>query len=124
MRPAAEQRAAPNVTTQILWLIAVMAPVAMLTSSATPWTWGLPLTYVALAFVVQVVARSNRPDIDRVVQILVLSGSAPFAVRLYIGDDLTMAVTLHSAAVLAIAIGLGYLLAHRVRPVERKGSVI
>lgn len=106
-----EQR---NRARPIAWMIAVFLPVALLTASAVPWSWGFALTYVALAFALQKFVRLRHPGVERLVHILVLSGSSPFVVRSYFGPDLTIAGAVHVAAVLAISIGIGYLLAERI----------
>jgi hypothetical protein len=107
-------------TTPIVWMVVAMLPVAALTASAVPWKWGFALIYVATAFALQTLVRMKSPQVERFAHILVLSGSAPFAVRFYFGGDLSVVGAVHVAAVVAICIGVGYLLADRVRPQVRE----
>lgn len=107
-------------TTPIVWMVVAMLPVAALTASAVPWKWGFAVTYVAAAFALQTIVRMKNPAVERFAHILVLSGSAPFAVRFYFGGELGIVGVVHVAAVLAICVGVGYLLADRVRPQIRE----
>lgn len=103
-------------TRTIAWLVAAMLPVAGLTASAVPWKRDFAFLYVAIAFGLQTLVRLENPGIERLAHILVLSGSAPIVVRSYFGNDLTAAGVVNVMAVLAVSIGVGYLLADRVRP--------
>jgi len=106
------RRAASRATA---WFVLAMLPVAVLTASGAPWKWGFALTYVATAFVLQALVRLKNGGLERFLHILVLSGSSPIAVRSYFGMDLAALGVVHVGAVLVISIGLGYLLADRVR---------
>lgn len=102
-------------TKTIAWCVAAMLPVATLTASVLPWKWDFAFFYVAIAFGLQALVRLKNPGIERLAHILVLSGSAPFVVRSYFGNDLTAAGIVHVMAVLVVSIGVGYLLADRIR---------
>jgi len=108
----------------IAWLIAAMLPVAALTASAVPWKWEFALLYVAIAFGLQALVRLKSSGVERFAHILVLAGSAPIAVRFYFGAELGALGVLHVVAVLVISIGVGYLLADRVRPRFRRPSAV
>jgi hypothetical protein len=91
-------------------------PLALLTASGPPWAWGLALTYVGTAFALHLLVRTKSPEVERLLHILVLAGSAPIVVRAYFGTDLPALVVVHVVAVLATSIGVGYWLAEQVRP--------
>lgn len=109
-----------TVTKRIAWMVGIMLPIAALTSSAVPWKWGFALVYVTTAFGLQTLVRLKDPNIERFAHIFVLSGSAPIMVRSFYGYDLTAVGVMHVVAVLVISIGIGYLLADRVRPQTRQ----
>ena len=111
-------------TRSILWFIVAMLPVATLTTSGAPWRWGFALTYVVTAFLLQTLVRLKSAGLERFAHIVVLSGSAPIAVRFYFGMDLAALGVVHVVAVLVISIGVGYLLADRVRPQFRRPSAV
>jgi hypothetical protein len=102
-------------TKTIAWFIVAMLPVAALTASAVPWKWAFALLYVGIAFGLQALVRLKNPGVERFAHILVLSGSAPIAVRFHFGMDLSTLGLLHVVAVLVISIGVGYVVADRVR---------
>lgn len=105
-----------DLTSRFAWIVAATALIAVVTAFAAPWNWGFALTYVATAFVLQTLVRPKNETAERLAHLIVLSGSAGFAVRFYFGTDLSLVAVVHIAAVLACSIGVGYLLADRVRP--------
>jgi hypothetical protein len=112
-------------TKTIACIVAAMVPVAAVTASAVVWKWEFALLYVAIAFCLQALVRLKNPGAERFAHILVLSGSAPIVVPSYFGDALTAVGVVNVVAVLVVAIGVGYLLAGRVRPqARRQGSSV
>ena len=108
-----------NIPKRIALVIAGVLPVAVLTASQVPWQWGFVLTYLLMSFSLQVLIRFKNEQTERFAHIVVLSGSAPFVVRSYFGKDLTIVGVAHIAALLALSVGAGYLLAHPIRPLVR-----
>ena len=112
-------------TKTIAWFIAAALPVAALTASAVPWRWDFAVLYVAITFSLGALVRLKDPLVERYVHMFVLSGSAPVVVRSYFGNNLTGVGVVNVIAVLVVAIGVGYLLAERVRPRTRaQGSAV
>jgi hypothetical protein len=103
-------------TKVIAVFIAITLPLAAFTASAVPWRWQFPLAYFGMAFALQLFVRLKNPAVERFAHVLVLSGSAPVAVRFYFGNGLTAAGVVHLTSVLVAATAVGYLLANRVRP--------
>ena len=103
-------------TRRLVWMIGAMLAVAALTSSGGPWKWGFALLYVTIAFGLQTLVRMKDPGIERLTHVFVLAGSAPIMVGSYYGSDLGAVGVVHVAAMLTVSIGIGYLLAERVRP--------
>jgi hypothetical protein len=107
------------------WFIVAMLPVAVFTTSGAPWKWGFALTYGVTAFLLHALVRLKSAALERFVHIVVLSGSAPIAVRFYFDSmDLGAFGVLHVGAVLVISIGAGYLLADQVRLQFRTPSAV
>jgi hypothetical protein len=93
-----------------------MLPIAALAASEVPWKWGFVGMFVVTAFGLQVLVRVKNNNLERLVHILVLSGTAPTLVRVSFGRDLGALAVVHVAALLTISIGFGYWLAEQVRP--------
>lgn len=67
------------------------------------------------AAVLSLFVRHRNAQAENLIQITVLAGSAPFAVRSFFGNELGALLVVHIAAVLAASTGIGYLLAEFVR---------
>jgi len=70
--------------------------------------------------VLQWLVRLKNADLERTIHVFVLSGSAPFLTHSLLNPALDSVDALHIASVLVIAIGVGYLMAERLRPSDRQ----
>ena len=102
------------------WIAVIVATAVAVAVATAPFVasfvWQVPLIYVGLAFLLGVFVRLKNPAVEQFVQVFVLSGSAPIVIRAFFGPDLDVAGTVHIAALLAAAVGVGIVLAERVRP--------
>jgi hypothetical protein len=111
-------------TRRMAGLVAAAVAIAVLTMSAAEWKWGFVLLYVAVAFVLEAAIRFRNVELERAIHVFVLAGSAPIVVRLFFGLALGAVELLHVIAVLITSIGVGSLLADRVRHWLRKPAAV
>lgn len=106
-----------------LSVLAIAAVIAALTATALPWRWELPAYYLTVSLLLTWFGPLLTRGLERGIQAVVVTGSAPIALFLLYGDAWHTAPGFAHAASLAIgAIAAGSLLARWLPSLRRHES--